>query len=102
MKRNKSLSVTKRNTVILNNIKDLKANHPFWGYRRCWAYLYYRQDMQVNKKRIYRLMKENSLLVSKKSRNRAKRTVFMLCADQARGARGICCSEPRTTSSVIG
>ena len=32
--------------------------------------------MQVNKKRIYRLMKENNLLVSKNSRNRAKRTVF--------------------------
>jgi len=22
-------------------LKDLKAEHPLWGYRRCWAYLYY-------------------------------------------------------------
>jgi putative transposase len=76
MKRNKSLSVDKRNAMILNHIKDLKADHPFWGYRRCWAYLYYRQGLLVNKKRIYRLMKEHHLLVGKKSRNRAKRTVF--------------------------
>lgn len=32
--------------------------------------------MQVNRKRIYRLMKKNNLLVSKKSRNRTKRTRF--------------------------
>jgi len=31
MKRKKSLSVIKRNTVILENLKDLKADHPFWG-----------------------------------------------------------------------
>jgi len=65
MKRKKSISVAKRNAMILNNLKGLKADHPFWGYRRCWAYLYYRQDMQVNKKRIYRLMKEYNLLVAK-------------------------------------
>ena len=61
--------------MILNNLKDLKADHPFWGYRRCWVYLYYRQDMQVNKKRIYRLMKENNLLVTKINKYWAKRKV---------------------------
>ena len=75
MKRKKSLSVTKRNTIILSHLKDLKADHPFWGYRRCWAYLYYRQDIKVNKKRIYRLMKENNLLVTKLNKYRAKRKV---------------------------
>ena len=76
MKRKKSLSVAKRNAAILNHLKDLKSDHPFWGYRRCWAYLYYRQEIKVNKKRIYRLMKEHHLLVGKNSRNRAKRTGF--------------------------
>lgn len=39
-----------------------------------WAYLYYRQGIKVNKKRIYRLMKENDLLVTRK-RYEAKRKV---------------------------
>ena len=77
MKRKKSLSVAKRNEAFLTHLKDLKSDHPFWGYRRCWAYLYYRQGIKVNKKRIYRLMKEYHLLVSKNSRNKAKRTAFL-------------------------
>jgi len=72
MMRKKSLKVKKRNELVLAMIKTIKADHPFWGYRRCWAYLYYREDIKVNKKRIYRLMKENDLLVNKK-RYRAKR-----------------------------
>ena len=76
MKRKKSLLVAKRNEAFLTHLKDLKSDHPFWGYRRCWAYLYYRQGIKVNKKRIYRLMKEYHLLVSKNSRNKAKRTAF--------------------------
>ena len=75
MKRKKSLSVAKRNEAFLTHLKDLKSDHPFWGYRRCWAYLYYRQDIKVNKKRIYRLMKENNLLVTKLNKYRAKRKV---------------------------
>ena len=75
MKRKKSLSVLKRNAMILNHLKSLKADHPFWGYRRCWAYLYYRQGIKINKKRIYRLMKENNLLVTKLNKYRAKRKV---------------------------
>ena len=64
--RKKSLKVNKRNEPVLAMIKDIKAEHPFWGYRRCWAYLYYREGIKVNKKRIYRLMRENDLLVNKK------------------------------------
>jgi len=48
MKRKKSLAVAKRNVMILNHLKNLKADHPFWGYRRCWAYLYYRQGFVIN------------------------------------------------------
>ena len=66
MMRKKSLKVNKRNEPVLAMIKDIKAEHPFWGYRRCWAYLYYREGIKVNKKRIYRLMRENDLLVNKK------------------------------------
>ncbi len=75
MKRKKSLSVIERNRPILSFIQSIKAEHPFWGYRRCWAYLYYRQGLMVNKKRIYRLMKENALLVTKINRYNAKRKI---------------------------
>ena len=63
-----------QNKPILSRIQTLKAEHPFWGYRRVWAYLRYREHLDVNKKRIYRLMKENNLLVSKNTRLKACRT----------------------------
>ncbi len=75
MKRKKSLSVIERNRPVLSLIQSIKAEHPFWGYRRCWAYLYYRQGLMVNKKRIYRLMKEHGLLVTKINKYRAKRKI---------------------------
>jgi transposase InsO family protein len=62
------------NQPILQRIQALKANHPFWGYRRIWAYLRYRESLDINKKRIYRLMKENNLLVGKNIRLKARRT----------------------------
>jgi len=75
MKRKKSLSVTERNQPVLSLIESIKTEHPFWGYRCCWAYLYYRQGLMVNKKRIYRLMKEQGFLVTKVNRYRAKRKI---------------------------
>jgi len=78
MKRKKSLSVTKRNATILASLKDLKAEHsPFFlgGGSPLWDYLYYRQGIKVNKKRIYQLMKENGLLVTKVNKYRAKRRI---------------------------
>ena len=65
-----------RNAALLERIEDLKAEHPLWGYRRVWAYLRYRQATPVNKKRIYRLMKEDALLVTKLYKTRAKRTIY--------------------------
>ena len=57
---------------LLANIREIKLHHPFWGYRRVRAWLKYRQDLPVGHKRVYRLMKENGLLVPQK-RYRAKR-----------------------------
>ena len=62
------------NKPILEQIQSLKAQHPFWGYRRIWAYLRYRENLSVNKKRIYRLMKENNLLVGRNMKLKACRT----------------------------
>jgi len=58
---------------ILAQISPIKAEHPFWGYRRIWAYLKYRLEININKKRIYRIMKEHNLLVQKNQRLKAKR-----------------------------
>lgn len=58
---------------MLPNIEKLKAEHPFWGYRRVWAYLKFRQRLTVNRNRVYRIMKENRLLVPKNAKLKAKR-----------------------------
>jgi putative transposase len=63
-----------QNRPVLYRIQQLKAQHPFWGYRRVWAYLRYREGLDINKKRIYRLMKENNLLVGKNMKLKACRT----------------------------
>ena len=64
MKRSKSLSVIARNEQLLAHIKEIKTDHPLWGYRRIWSYLKYREHIPANKKRIYRLMKEQNLIVT--------------------------------------
>jgi transposase InsO family protein len=71
--RKQSDSVALRNEYLLERIKDIKAEHPFWGYRRVWAYLRYVDGVVVNKKRVYRLMKENNLTVKRNQRLIAKR-----------------------------
>jgi len=55
-------------------IERLKAEHPFWGYRRIWAYLNFVEKQLINKKRVYRLLSENDLLVKGDEKLRAKRT----------------------------
>jgi len=57
----------------LLQIQMIKSEHPFWGYRRVWAYIKYRLNQPVNKKRIYRIMKENNLMVMPNLRLKATR-----------------------------
>ena len=71
--RKSSDPVALRNEYLLKRIKDIKAEHPFWGYRRVWAYLRYIDGLIVNKKRIYRLMREHNLTVKPNQRLIAKR-----------------------------
>ena len=44
-KRAKSLALD--NEAILRRIEEIKADHPAWGYRRVWAYLKYREDLET-------------------------------------------------------
>ncbi len=74
MVRKTSLKVVARNEELLDRIKQIKAEHPFWGYRRVWAWLYHHEKRQVNAKRVYRLMKTQGLLVRKNQQLKATRT----------------------------
>lgn len=76
MTRSPSLKIHVRNQSLLEKIEKQKATHPFWGYRRMWAYLTYVEKLPVNKKRVYRLMKLHGLIVTKNTRLKAKRTVL--------------------------
>jgi len=67
------MSREKHDQNLLAQIQPIKADHPFWGYRRIWAYVNYRMNIHVNKKRIYRIMKEHNLLVLKNTRLKARR-----------------------------
>ena len=59
---------------VLARIEVIKSNHPLWGYRRIWAYLRYRDGVIIGKNRVYRLLKENQLLVLPNTKLKAKRS----------------------------
>jgi transposase InsO family protein len=63
----------KEDEHLLALISPIKADQPGWGYRMVWAYLKYRLGHQVNKKRIYRIMKEHNLLVKPNLKLKARR-----------------------------
>jgi putative transposase len=74
MTRRRALQVVQRDTQLLPRIQELKAEHPFWGYRRIWAYLGFVEQQAVNKKRSLRLMREHRLVVKPDVKLKAKRT----------------------------
>jgi putative transposase len=37
-----------RNRALLKRVRKLRAEHPFWGYRRVWAYVRYVDRLVVN------------------------------------------------------
>ena len=74
--RQPSLAIARRNTPIFSHIKVIQQQHPFWGYRRIWAYLIYHDGIVINKKRVYRLMQEHQLLVKAHRILKAKRATY--------------------------
>jgi len=74
MRRRESELIEERNSPIIERIKLLKGEHPFWGYRRIWANLRYVDNLEVNKKRIFRLMQKHDLLVKPDTKLKATRT----------------------------
>ena len=74
MRRRTSAAVTERNLPVVERIKELKSEHPFWGYRRAWAHLKYIDGLEINKKRVLRLMQQQELVVKPNTRLKAIRT----------------------------
>lgn len=72
--RRRSVNTVEGDQQLLPRLQQLKADHPAWGYRRVWAYLKYREGLPVNKKRIYRLLKEHRLLATQTKNPKARRT----------------------------
>lgn len=72
--RQESARTRERNLPVLERIKGMKAEHPFWGYRRMWAYLKYVDGLEINKKRVLRLMQRHDLLVKPDTKLKATRT----------------------------
>jgi putative transposase len=74
VRRQRSLRVVQRDEGLLPRIQALKAEHPFWGYRRIWAYLRLIEQLPIHKKRVLRLTREHQLLVPPNLRLKARRT----------------------------
>ncbi len=49
-----------------NSTRSEKTGPPFWGSRRLWAWLKYRDNLWINQKKVRRLMKENRLMATQK------------------------------------
>jgi putative transposase len=73
MKRRQSVSVMERNLPIVKRIEEIKTDHPYWGYRRTWAHLRFVDGLNVNKKRILRLMQTHNLQVKANAKLKAVR-----------------------------
>lgn len=71
--RKRSKAIEESDRAVLPIIRQLKAEHPFWGYRRIWAYLSFVERIAINKKRVYRLLRENDLLVKGNEKLKARR-----------------------------
>ena len=61
-----SYSEDLKDGAVLDRIQTLVKEHPFWGYRRVHANLKHRQGISINRKRVYRLMREAGLLAKVK------------------------------------
>jgi putative transposase len=52
-----SPAIVPRHAELLERIRVLKAEHPFWGYPRIWASLRFVERQPVNTKRIMLLLR---------------------------------------------
>jgi putative transposase len=72
--RRRSLRVPQRDEGLLPRMAALKANQPFWGDRRLWAYGRCVEHVPVHTNRLGRLLREPPLRAPPQRRLRATRT----------------------------
>jgi transposase InsO family protein len=66
VKRKRNAKKVAEDEELANRICKIKEEHPFWGYRRIWAWLRRKDGLEINDKKVYRIMKEKSLLCPRK------------------------------------
>lgn len=52
------LDKVRQENQLVEQIKELVQTYPTWGYRRIWAWLRHKQGMSINRKKVYRIMRE--------------------------------------------
>ncbi len=55
--------VPQADAALIEKLRAIKAEHPFWGWRRAGAWLRFHDGLAINKKREERVMRENGLMV---------------------------------------
>lgn len=58
------VEIKKQDQAVLKLIVDLVKQYPFYGYRKITAILQYQRGLSINRKRVYRIMKENKLTMA--------------------------------------
>ena len=53
----------KEDTEVLALVEQLVKQYPFYGYGKITAILHYQRGLAINRKRVYRIMKENKLVM---------------------------------------
>lgn len=66
--------IDQADAALLPRIRQNKAAHPFWGYGGVWSYLPYREQIIIGKNRVYRILTEHDLLVTRRNKLKACRT----------------------------
>jgi len=49
--------------LITEKIKEITTLYPYYGYRKVYAILKYKEGLTVRRNKVYQLMKENKLLL---------------------------------------
>lgn len=57
---------------ILRRCIEIRLKHPFWGYRRTWANIRFRQGIAISRNRVCRIMREHGLLLDRKKTKPAR------------------------------
>jgi len=52
-----------RRELVTPKIKELTRMYPYYGYRKIYAILKYKEGITVRRNTVYRIMKENKLLL---------------------------------------